>query len=81
MRPIRDNLLIEPIKRDEKRGELVLVGALDNTLRGNVLQIGKDVKEISEGETILYHEGQGLKLVEDGKDYVLLREAEIALVL
>jgi co-chaperonin GroES (HSP10) len=81
MRPIRDNLLIEPIKRDEKRGELVLVGALDNTLRGSVLQVGKDVKEISEGETILYHEGQGLKLVEDGKDYVLLREAEIALVL
>jgi co-chaperonin GroES (HSP10) len=81
MRPIKDNLLIEPIKKDEKRGELVIVGSLDNTLRGKVLQAGKDVKEISEGETILYHEGQGLKLVEDGKDYVLLREAEIALVL
>ena len=73
--------MIEPIEKELVVGGLVIVGKLDSTLRGKVLQAGADVKEVKVGETILYYEGQGLKFNEDRKDYVLIREGEISLVL
>lgn len=81
MRPIRDYLLVSPIQREEVFGGIIVVGKLDSTLRGTVLKVGAEAKEVKEGETILYHEGQGLKITEGGKDYVLIREAELSLVL
>jgi co-chaperonin GroES (HSP10) len=81
MRPIKDNLLIEPIEKELVVGGLVIIGKLDSTHRGKVLQVGADVKEVKVDETILYYDGQGLKFSEDRKDYVLIREGEISLVL
>lgn len=80
MKALRDYLIVEPIQKDQYVGT-IFVGEIDSSLRGKVLQVGRGVEEISEGDTIVYYDGQGLKITEDKKDYVMLRETEISLIL
>lgn len=77
--PLRDNLIIKQIKKEEKSQSGIIVEiaeALEN--KGIVLRVGKDVNEIEEGDEVLFgnYAGSGIKDA-DGQDFLIVKEEEI----
>jgi chaperonin GroES len=88
IKPIRDKVLIKPVRDDGKHTSTALhvSGMADDMLRGEVIDVGTGhlatdgtpVKlAITPGEVVLYRKGTGVAFKSYRKDLVMLREAEI----
>ena len=87
-KPLGDRVVIKPIEREEvtssglvlpdtakekpQEGEVVAVGA------GRVADDGKRIEmEVKAGDTGVYSKYAGTEYIEDGVDYLILRESDI----
>ena len=82
-KPIADRVLIEPAAADEKTASGIIIpdSAKEKPQRGVVVAIGPGKKDepttVKVGETVLYGKFSGTDLSIDGKDYMIMREADI----
>lgn len=90
IRTIRDRLVVEPIDSDAKIHSpnrfIVAAAAIDKIKRGRVLAAGGGLLTpsgdpvglaVSVGDTVLYEEGTGKPVHSYGKQYLVLREADV----
>ena len=76
IKPLNDQILVQPIEIESVFQD----GKKTLCLYGDVLSIGKDVKDIKEGDRIIY-EHWGLKSPEiNDKTYHFIRESSIFLL-
>ena len=82
-KPIADRVLIEPAAADEKTASGIIIpdSAKEKPQRGVVVAVGPGKKDepttVKVGETVLYGKFSGTELSIDGKDYMIMREADI----
>ena len=82
-KPIADRVLIEPAAADETTASGIIIpdSAKEKPQRGVVVAIGPGKKDepttVKVGETVLYGKFSGTELSIDGKDYMIMREADI----
>jgi co-chaperonin GroES (HSP10) len=81
MKVFRDYVLVEPIAKETMVGGIFVGEGIDKSLRAKVVKLGKDVQEIELDDLVVYYDGLGLKINENGKDYVILKEGEISVAL
>lgn len=82
MKPLRDNVLIAEMAREEKSpGGLILTAASDKTIQpGKVIAAGPDCKEIKVGDVVLPIWQGGFPVTYDNKQMMIISEDSVIAV-
>lgn len=79
IQPLADRIVLEQLEQEEqtKSGIILPDSAQEKPKMAKVLAVGKDVKEVKEGDVVLY-KGYGPDDVKvDNKDYMVAKEEDI----
>ncbi len=83
IRPLADRVLIEPAEAEETTASGIIIpdSAKEKPQRGVVVAVGPGKKDepttVKVGDKVLYGKFSGSDLSIDGKDYMIMREADI----
>jgi len=87
MKPINDRVVVKPAPAEEKtKGGIIIPDtAKEKPQRGKVVAVGPgkdDVKmTVKKGDVVLYGKYSGTELSHEGKDYLIMREDDILVIL
>ncbi len=87
MKPINDRVVIQPAKAEEKTegGIIIPDTAKEKPQKGEVVAVGPgkegNLMNVSVGDTVLYGKYAGQELTYRGKDYLIMREDDILVIL
>ena len=87
MKPINDRVVVKPAKAEEKtKGGIIIPDtAKEKPQKGKIVAVGpgKDgnAMSVKKGDTVLYGKYAGQELEFEGKDYLIMREDDILVVL
>lgn len=87
MKPINDRVIIKPAPAEEKTAGGIIIpdNAKEKPQKGEVIAVGpgKDgnLMTVQAGDTVLYGKYAGQELHFEGKDYLIMREDDILVVL
>ncbi|MFZ6051056.1 co-chaperone GroES [Halocola ammonii] len=83
VKPLADRVLVEPAPAEEKTASGIIIpdSAKEKPQRGTVVAVGPGKKDeptsVSVGDNVLYGKFSGTELSVEGKDYLIMREADI----
>ena len=86
-KPINDRVVVEPAPAEEKTAGGIIIPdtAKEKPQRGKVVAVGpgKDDQKmtVKKGDTVLYGKYAGQELSYQGKDYLIMREDDILVIL
>ena len=86
-KPINDRVVVQPAPAEEKTAGGIIIPdtAKEKPQRGKVIAVGPgkdDVKmTVKKGDTVLYGKYAGQELSYEGKDYMIMREDDILVIL
>ena len=82
IKPLGTRVLVEQVKAETKTASGLIIpdSAMEKPLQATVLAIGGEVDQIKVGERVIYGKFIGTELNLDGKDYLMLEQAEILAV-
>lgn len=82
LRSIGENIIVSSVKNNEyeKNGIIVKINSNSNII-GNVVSIGKDVKEVKVEDKILYSESNSRKILYENAEYFVLSENNVLAII
>jgi len=87
IKPLADRVLVEPAAAEEKTASGIIIPdtAKEKPQKGNVIAVGNGKKDepltVKVGDTVLYGKYAGTEITVEGKEYLIMREADIFAVL
>ena len=87
IQPLADRVLVEPLSAETKttRGIIIPDTAQEKPQRGKVAAVGKGTKDepmtLKVGDEVLYGKFAGTEIELDGKEYLIMKEADIFAVI
>jgi chaperonin GroES len=87
IQPLADRVLVEPAAAEEKTASGLYIPdtAKEKPQKGTVVAVGNGKKDepltVKVGDTVLYGKYSGTELAVEGKDYLIMREADIFAIL
>ena len=83
MKPIGDRVIVERsiAKEDPKKLVVLPDGAKEKPLEGKVIATGEKARYTAKGDKVLFGKYAGSEVTVGGKDYLILNEDEILVVL
>ncbi len=87
IKPLADRVLVEPAAAEEKTASGIIIPdtAKEKPQKGNVVAVGNGKKDepltVKVGDTVLYGKYAGTEITVEGKEYLIMREADIFAVL
>ena len=85
--PLHDRVIVKPNAAEEKTAGGIIIPdtAKEKPMRGTVVAAGPGKKDeptsVKEGDTVLYGKYAGTEINYDGKEYLIMREADIYAVI
>lgn len=83
IKPLADRVLVEPEPAEEKTSSGIIIPdtAQEKPQKGTVMAVGQGKKDepltVKEGDNVLYGKYAGTEITLDGKEYLIMREADI----
>ncbi len=83
LKPLADRVLVEPAAAEEKTigGIIIPDTAKEKPQKGIVVAVGSGKKDepmtVKAGDSVLYGKYAGTEITVEGKDYLIMREADI----
>ncbi len=83
LRPIGDNIVVEPIEETKTVGEIDLPDTIDPNApqRGIVMARGEEVSRVHAGETVIFRKYSPDEFTLDGKKHLLMQEEDVIAVI
>lgn len=87
IKPLADRVLIEPAAAEERTASGIIIPdtAKEKPQKGTVVAIGPGTTEnpitVKVNDTVLYGKYAGQELPIDGKDYLIMKEADILAII
>lgn len=83
MKPLRNEIIVlkEEMLNKTKSGIIIDDGLVERQTRGKVFAIGKDVKEVSIDDNVLFGEHNYLEIVVKGKEVLFMPESSVLAIL
>ncbi|AFL85932.1 MULTISPECIES: co-chaperone GroES [Belliella] len=87
IKPLADRVLVEPAAAEEKTASGLYIPdtAKEKPQKGTVVAVGGGKKDepltVKVGDTVLYGKYAGTELSVEGKDFLIMREADIFAIL
>lgn len=78
-KPLKDRVFVSYAEELEKTlgGLYIPDAAKEKPQKGNVEEVGEDVKSLKKGDSILFDKYSGSKIAIDGKDFLILKEEDV----
>ena len=83
IKPLADRVIVESAKAEEKTagGIIITDTAKEKPQRGKIVAVGKGKPDepmtVKVGDTVLYGKYAGTEITIEGKDYLIMREADV----
>lgn len=83
VKPLADRVLVEPAAAEEKTAGGIIIPdtAKEKPQKGIIVAVGNGKPDepmtVKEGDTVLYGKYAGTEINIEGKDYLIMREADI----
>ena len=83
IKPLADRVLVEPAEAESKTASGIIIPdtAKEKPQRGKVVAVGNGKKDepmtVKPGDVVLYGKYSGTEIQVDGKDYLIMKEADI----
>ncbi|GAA4832199.1 co-chaperone GroES [Algivirga pacifica] len=83
IKPLADRVLVEPAAAETTTASGIIIpdNAKEKPQRGTIVAVGPGTKDepltVKVGDTVLYGKYSGTELAHEGKDYLIMREADI----
>jgi chaperonin GroES len=83
VKPLADRVIVEPAAAEEKTAGGIIIPdtAKEKPRRGTVIAVGPGKTDepmtVKAGNTVLYGQYSGTEVKIDGKDYLIMKEADI----
>jgi len=83
LKPLGDKLVIERLEAVSKTAGGIMIPdtAKEKPEQGKVVAVGKDVKEVKQGDNVLFGKYATTEVKVDGKEYLLVKEEDILAVI
>jgi chaperonin GroES len=87
IKPLADRVLVEPAPAEEKTASGLFIPdtAKEKPQKGTVVAVGSGKKDepltVKVNDTVLYGKYAGTEITIDGKEYLIMREADIFAIL
>ena len=82
IKALSDYVLIKEVENEDKTASGILIADEKQApIRANVVAVGPNVQTVQGGHLIMFNRGLTTATVIDGEDYLLLKEADIFLIL
>lgn len=87
IKPLADRVLVEPAPAEEKTASGIIIPdtAKEKPQKGSIIAVGTGKKDepmtVKVGDTVLYGKYAGTEITVEGKEYLIMREADIFAVL
>jgi chaperonin GroES len=87
IKPLEDRVLVEPQAAEEKTASGIIIpdSAKEKPQNGKVVAVGPGTKDVTMGvkvgDTVLYGKYSGTELNLEGKDYLIMRQADILAII
>jgi chaperonin GroES len=87
IKPLADRVLIEPAAAEERTASGIIIPdtAKEKPQKGTVVAVGPGTKEnpitVQVNDTVLYGKYAGQELPIEGKDYLIMKEADILAII
>lgn len=82
IQPLADRLLLKRVEvaTQTKSGLVLPDTAKEKPEQGEVIEVGKEVKEVKKGETVLFSKYAPTEVKVEGKEYLIVKEEDILAV-
>ncbi len=83
IKPLADRVIVESAKAEEKTAGGIIIPdtAKEKPQRGKIVAVGKGKPDepmtVKVGDTVLYGKYAGTEITIEGKDYLIMREADV----
>lgn len=83
VKPLADRVLVEPAAAEEKTAGGIIIPdtAKEKPQKGKIVAVGNGKPDepmtVKEGDTVLYGKYAGTEINIEGKDYLIMREADV----
>ncbi|MCH2197618.1 MAG: co-chaperone GroES [Flavobacteriales bacterium] len=83
VKPLADRVLVEPAPAEEKTASGIIIpdSAKEKPQRGTIVAVGNGKPDepltVTVGDNVLYGKYSGTEISIEGKDYLIMREADI----
>ncbi|MDD2278519.1 MAG: co-chaperone GroES [Bacteroidales bacterium] len=83
IKPLADRVLVEPMEAEEKTASGIYIPdtAKEKPQKGTVVAVGSGTKdvtmEVKVGDVVLYGKYSGTEINVDGKDFLMMKQADI----
>jgi chaperonin GroES len=87
IKPLADRVLVEPAPAEQKTASGIIIPdtAKEKPQKGSIIAVGTGKKDepmtVKVGDTVLYGKYSGTEITVEGKEYLIMREADIFAVL
>ncbi len=87
LKPLADRVLIEPLAAETKTASGIIIpdAAKEKPQEGIIVAVGNGTKDVdmtvSVGDKVLYGKYGGTEVKLDGKEYLIMREADVLAIL
>jgi len=77
--PLADRIVIEQLDFEEVTASGILLpdSAKEKPAEGKVVAVGKDVKEVTTGDTVLFSQYGPTEVKVDGREYMIVKEEDV----
>lgn len=83
LKPLNNFIIVEVQKVERKTASGIFIAGsdtIDTTNKGNVVAVGNNVKDIKDGDIVLFTRDCGIPVKFDEKDYLILNQDKILAV-
>ncbi|MBW6483013.1 MAG: co-chaperone GroES [Vicingaceae bacterium] len=83
IKPLADRVIVEPAAAEEKTAGGIIIPdtAKEKPQKGKVMAVGSGKKDepltVKKGDIVLYGKYSGTEITIEGKDYLIMKEADI----
>lgn len=81
--PLADRLVIEQVEAEEKSASGIILpdSAKEKPSEGQVLAVGRDVKEVKVGDKVLYGKYGPTEIKVDGREVLIAKEEDVLAII
>lgn len=83
LKPLADRVVIKRIEAEAKTASGIVLPdtAKEKPEEGEVIEVGKDVKEVKKGDKVVFSKYSPSEIKKDGEEYLIVKEEEILAVI
>lgn len=83
LKPLADRVIIKRLEAENKTASGIVLPdtAKEKPEEGEVVEVGKDVKEVKKGDKVVFSKYSPSEVKQDGEEYLIVKEEDVLAII